>query len=113
MIDLFGKVMIVGLFITFLIIAIALTYGIMDARIQKDDLSQMSCLELKEYIIDKALNVGGFPDIAKDLFKYKCEVANRWPILLDALTVINYGQKIWIIYGKISIQVKFNVEIVC
>jgi len=72
--DIFGKVMIVGLFIVALIFAVGLTYGIMDAKIQKDILNQMSCLELKEYIIDKALNVGGFPDIAKDLFKYKCEV---------------------------------------
>ena len=48
----------------------------MDANHQKEQLDNMDCNELKEYIIDKALRFGGFPDIAKDLFKYKCEVNN-------------------------------------
>lgn len=51
-------------------------YAVINAAEQKDDLSIMNCDELKEYIIDKAINSGGFPDIAKDLHKYKCELNN-------------------------------------
>lgn len=72
--DTFGKIAIIAIIVFVLFFSLFLTYGIMDAKAQKEKLDSMNCNELKDYIIDKAIKPGGFPSIAKDLFKYKCEL---------------------------------------
>lgn len=52
----------------------SLTYGVIDGQQQKDELSNMSCEELRQYLIEKADGISGFQGMAKQLFKYKCEV---------------------------------------
>lgn len=75
MIDTFGKIAIIVIIGLVIFFSVFLTFGMMDAKYQKEQLDNMDCNELKEYIIEKALSFGGFPDIAKDLHKYKCELA--------------------------------------
>ena len=65
------KYMMIGL-IAFMIIILPL--AMIDAQNQKEELSNMSCLELNEYLIEKAFGIGGFQGIAEKLYKYKCVV---------------------------------------
>ena len=54
--------------------SIAIFYGVIDAANEKEELSNMSCEELRLYLIETSLEFKGFPQIAEKLFKYKCEV---------------------------------------
>ncbi len=74
MIDTLGKIAITVIIIFVTLFSIAMIYGIIDAINQKETLSNMSCLQLKEYLIEKATTTSGFQDVAKQLFKYKCEI---------------------------------------
>jgi len=67
----FSKYLMVGFVIT---MAVFLTYGVIDGQEQKEELSNMSCEELRLYLIETSLEFKGFPQIAEKLFKYKCEV---------------------------------------
>lgn len=71
--DLFNiqKYIIIG-FVIFMIIS--LTYATIDGQQQKDELSDMSCEELRQYLIERADGISGFQGMAKQLFKYKCDV---------------------------------------
>jgi len=59
-------------------LVIFIPWAIYDGTQQKDEIKQMDCKELKNYILDKTINGGGFTGMAKDLFKFKCEVIDYY-----------------------------------
>ena len=72
--DLFGKCMFILLIGFIFFFSIAITYAVVSADFEKEKISKMDCKELRDYIIEREINKQGFPDIAKSLHKYKCEV---------------------------------------
>ena len=71
MISYITVVFFIGFFIAFVFF---LTWAVLDADVQKEELRNMSCDELRNYLIEKATTNVGFQGIAKQLFKYKCEI---------------------------------------
>ena len=65
------SIVVIGFFVCMTALII---FGVLDGQEQKEKLSNMSCEELRFYLIDSALELKGFPQIAEKLFKYKCEV---------------------------------------